>query len=150
MFSKAITLAMATEIKLIQSDNLISIIPLIQQLNPSLSETTLKTRLEEMVAQGYQCAGLYLDDRLIGICGFWMMTKFYVGKHIEPDNVFILPKYRRLGFGKQLLEWVQEYGKSQGCIASELNCYVSNETGNTFWEQEGFEKIGYHYQKPLE
>jgi GNAT superfamily N-acetyltransferase len=141
---------MTTEIKLIPKDQLISIIPLIKHLNPSLSETTLKLRLEEMVAQGYQCAGMYLDNQLIGICGLWMMTKFYVGKHIEPDNVFILPKYRRLGFGKQLLEWVQEYGKSQGCIASELNCYVSNETGNTFWEQEGFEKIGYHYQKPLE
>jgi GNAT superfamily N-acetyltransferase len=103
-----------------------------------------------MVAQGYQCAGMYLDNQLIGICGLWMMTKFYVGKHIEPDNVFILLKYRRLGFGKQLLEWVQEYGKSQGCTASELNCYISNEAGDAFWEREGFAKIGYHYQKPLE
>ena len=140
----------ATEIKLIPPDNLISIIPLIQQLNPSVPETTLKTRLEEMITQGYQCAGLYSDDQLVGICGLWIMTKFYVGKHIEPDNVFILPEYRRLGFGKQLLEWVYDYGLSQGCVASELNCYVSNETGNAFWEREGFAKIGYHYQKPLE
>lgn len=103
-----------------------------------------------MAAQSYQCAGCYLDGQLIGICGFWMMTKFYVGKHIEPDNVFILPEYRRLGYGRQLLEWVYAYGKEQGCIASELNCYISNETGNAFWEQEGFVKIGYHYQKPLD
>ena len=140
----------ATEIKLIPPDNLISIIPLIQQLNLSVPETTLKTRLEEMITQGYQCAGLYNDDQLVGICGLWIMTKFYVDKHIEPDNVFILPEYRRLGFGKQLLEWVYDYGLSQGCVASELNCYVSNETGNAFWEREGFAKIGYHYQKPLE
>jgi GNAT superfamily N-acetyltransferase len=141
---------MATEIKLIPADSLISIIPLIQLLNSTLPETTLKTRLEEMIAQGYQCAGLYIDCQLIGICGMWIMTKFYVGKHIEADNVYILPEYRRLGLGKRLLEWVYEYGLSQGCIASELNCYVNNETGNAFWEQEGFEKIGYHYQKHLE
>lgn len=141
---------MTTEIKLISEDKLVSIIPLIQQLNPSLPEATLKIRLEEMIVQGYQCAGLYIENQLIGICGIWMMTKFYVGKHIEADNVFILSEYRHQGFGKQLLEWVYGYGKSQGCIASELNCYVSNETGNAFWEREGFEKIGYHYQKNLE
>ena len=79
---------MTTEIKLIPTDNLISIIPFIKQLNPTLPETTFKTRLEEMIAQGYQCAGLYIDNQLIGICGLWIMTKLYVGKHIEPDNVF--------------------------------------------------------------
>jgi GNAT superfamily N-acetyltransferase len=141
---------MAIEIKLIPTDNLISILPLIQLLNPTATETTLKTRLVEMIAQGYQCAGLYSDNRLIGICGLWIMTKFYVGKHIEPDNVFILPEYCRQGLGKRLLKWVYDYGLSQGCIASELNCYISNETGDAFWEQEGFAKIGYHYQKRLE
>jgi GNAT superfamily N-acetyltransferase len=138
---------MKTEINLIPADKMISIIPLIQHLNPGLPEALLQTRLQEMINQGYQCAGLFLDNQLIGICGIWMMTKFYVGKHIEPDNVFILPEYRRLGLGKQLLEWVYEYGKTQGCIGSELNCYTVNETGIAFWEQEGFAKIGYHYQR---
>ncbi len=141
---------MRTEIKLIAPDKLFSILPLIKQLNPTVPDMALTTRLNDMIAQGYQCAGLYLDNELIGICGLWIMTKLYVGKHIEPDNFFILPEYRRLGYGKQLLEWVYEYGKSQGCIASELNCYISNECGNAFWEREGFAKIGYHYQKPLE
>ena len=141
---------MPHKIKLIPKDQLISIIPLIKHLNPTLSETTLKTRLDEMLDQAYQCAGLYLDDQLIGICGFWIMTKFYVGKHIEPDNVFILPEFRRQGLGRKLLEWVYDYGLSQGCIASELNCYISNKKGDAFWEQEGFEKIGYHYQKQFE
>lgn len=141
---------MAANIKIIPKNDFTTILPLIQLLNPTLPENTLRTRLNEMAAQAYQCAGFYLDDQLIGICGFWIMTKFYVGKHIEPDNVFIRPEYRRLGYGRQLLEWVYEYGKAQGCIASELNCYIVNETGNTFWEQEGFVKIGYHYQKPLD
>ncbi len=141
---------MVTEIEIIPTENLISIIPLIKRLNPALSETIIKTRLEEMVGQGYQCAGLYHDNELIGICGLWIITKLYVGKHIEPDNVFILPDYRRQGLGRKLLDWVYGYGLSQGCIASELNCYISNETGEAFWEQEGFVKIGYHYQKHLE
>ncbi len=140
---------MSIEIRLIPREQIQSIIPLVKLLNPGLPETILKSRLDEMIAQGYRCAGLYREAKLIGICGLWIMTKFYVGKHIEPDNFFILTEYRRQGFGQKLLEWVYQYGLAQGCVASELNCYITNETGNAFWQQEGFSKIGYHYQKHL-
>jgi GNAT superfamily N-acetyltransferase len=138
---------MRLTINLIPRNRLSTILPLAQQLNPDISDDILTTRLNEMIAQGYQCAGLFIDNKLAGICGFWIVTKFYVGKHIEPDNVYISPEHRRQGYGKQLLDWVLDYGKNQGCIASELNCYIANETGNAFWQAQGFNKIGYHYQK---
>ena len=138
------------EIKLIASDQIFSIIPLLQTLNPAISETVLQDRLNEMVEQGYQCAGIYSDQHVIGICGLWILTKYYVGKHIEPDNVVILEDYRSNSLGKQLMSWVYEYAKSQGCIASELNCYLTNEKGQMFWEKEGYKKIGYHYQRAIE
>jgi len=138
------------EIKLIANDQIFSIIPLLQTLNPTISETVLQNRLNEMIGQGYQCAGIYSNHNLIGICGLWIITKYYVGKHIEPDNVVILEKYRSNGIGKQLMTWVYEYAKSQGCIASELNCYLTNEKGQIFWEKEGYKKIGYHYQRTIE
>ena len=138
------------EIKLIATDQIFSIIPLLHSLNPVISESVLYERLSEMTGQGYRCAGMYSGDNLIGICGLWIITKYYVGKHIEPDNVVILESYRTKGLGKQLMAWVYDYAKSQGCIASELNCYVTNEKGQAFWEKEGYKKIGYHYQRPIE
>ena len=47
------------------------------------------------------------------------------------------------------MEWVHNYAKSKGCVASELNCYISNESGRKFWEDEGYQAIGLHYQKKL-
>lgn len=138
------------KIALIPDADVLSIIPLLRVLNGTISEHTLRERLADMVAQGYKCAGSYLDGRLIGICGMWILTKYYVGRHIEPDNVVILPEYRSKGLGKRLLAWVYEYGRSQGCVASELNCYLTNERGQVFWEQEGYNKIGYHYQRAIE
>jgi len=136
-------------IELIPAADMVSIIPLLRVLNEAIPEQTLRQRLDEMVAQGYQCAGMYLHGKLIGICGLWILTKYYVGRHIEPDNVVILPEHRCKGLGKQLLAWVYEYGKAQGCIASELNCYLTNQRGQLFWEKEGYKKIGYHYQRSL-
>ncbi len=137
-------------IQLIPNAEITAIIPLLRLLNNVIPEQTLRDRLDDMVRQGYKCAGLYLGGELIGICGLWIITKYYVGRHIEPDNVVILPEHRAKGFGKQLISWVCEYGRSQGCIASELNCYITNESGQAFWEKEGYNKIGYHYQRRLE
>lgn len=138
------------KIELIPVSEIFSVVPLLRVLNEHIPEATLKDRLADMVTQGYQCAGMKLNEELIGICGMWIITKYYVGRHIEPDNVVILPEHRGRGFGKRLLAWVYEYGKSQNCIASELNCYLTNERGQVFWEQQGYKKIGYHYQKDLD
>ena len=139
-----------SEVRLIAAADIFSIVPLLRELNPKLDETTIRTRLGEMVTQGYRCAGLFVEAKLVGICGIWIMTKCYVGKHIEPDNVYLSPAYRAQGYAQQLLAWVYGYGQSQGCVATELNCYISNDQGRAFWEKEGYVAIGLHYQKRLD
>lgn len=136
-------------IALIPSNKILSIMPLVKILNPGTDEKTLKQRLDEMLSQGYECAGVYDGDMLIGICGIWIITKLYVGKHIEPDNVTIHPDYRNKGIGEILMQWIYDYGRSKGCIASELNCYLSNPKGQKFWFNEGYTILGFHYQKKL-
>jgi GNAT superfamily N-acetyltransferase len=135
--------------RLIPHEEMSSIIPLLRILNDAISEETLHERLDEMVAQGYECVGAFHEGRLIGISGLWTLTKYYVGRHIEPDNVVILPEYRGKAVGEQLMEWIYAYGRSKGCIASELNCYVTNSGGQKFWANEGYRVIGFHYQKTL-
>lgn len=134
-------------IKLIEQEVLDDIIPLLQGLDPKLEKAILKKRLEQMALQGYQCVGVYDSEKLVGISGLWVLTKYYVGKHIEPDNVYILPEYQGKGIGKLLMDWIFDYAKKIGCEASELNCYIENEAGNRFWEQQGYKAIGYHFQK---
>jgi GNAT superfamily N-acetyltransferase len=122
--------------QLIPKENIYTIIPLLQILNDNISKEVLQERLREMVERGYECVGVYEADQLIGICGLWILTKYYVGRHLEPDNVMILPEYRGKGIGEKIMQWVYEYGKSKGCIASELNCYVTNSAGQKFWANE--------------
>ena len=135
------------EIKEIENKDIYTIIPLLQVLNKGISEELLKERLEDMVKQNYVCVGVYDNDNLIGICGLWILTKYYVGKHIEPDNVLILPEYQNRDIGKKLMLWVDKYAKEQGCVASELNCYIGNKKAHHFWGKEGYEVIALHFQK---
>lgn len=141
---------MSYKISLIAEEDINSIIPLLVQLNPKISVKILEKRLEEMMQHRYQCVGVFDQNRLIGISGIWTLTKYYVGKHIEPDNVYILPEYRGRGIGKELMEWIFDYAKSIGCLASELNCYTKNKAGQDFWKSQGYEVVAYHYQKQLQ
>tara|TARA_R110002072_G_scaffold271474_2_gene431472 strand:- start:10798 stop:11244 length:447 start_codon:yes stop_codon:yes gene_type:complete len=137
------------KIELIESDDIHKIIPLLNTLDRSLTVETLKNRLTEMTHQGYQCVGMYNESKLIGICGIWIITKYYIGRHIEPDNMVFLPEYRSKGLGKKMMNWIYQYANSKGCLASELNCYIPNKRGQEFWEKEGYEQVAYHYQKKL-
>lgn len=140
---------MEPKFKLIEKNNIEIILPLLEELDPSISKVVLKVRLSEMVAIGYECIGIYCKDELIGICGIWTLVKYYVGKHIEPDNVYIKTKYRGLGIGRKLDSWLKAFALSRGCQAIELNCYIKNEKGRGYWELNDYTPIGIHYQKKL-
>ncbi|MEZ5015609.1 MAG: GNAT family N-acetyltransferase [Flavipsychrobacter sp.] len=136
-------------IRLISTQEIHSIIPLLKLLDETKAEDVLQSRLEDMVAKNYSCVGVYDDNKLIGISGLWILNKYYVGKHLEVDNVIILPEYRSKGIGDLLMKWIFDYAISIGCIASELNCYTSNHKGLRFWINKGYKIIGYHMQKML-
>lgn len=134
------------DIRFIPRQEIKSIIPLVQLLN-GIDEATLLERLDVMVQNNYHCIGVYKDETLIGICGLWILTKFYIGKHLEPDNVVIHPDYRNKGIGELMMKWVENYAKEQGCDAIELNAYVENTKGSEFWKKAGFNIRGHHFQK---
>jgi GNAT superfamily N-acetyltransferase len=131
----------------ISEEYISNIIPFLYRLNPNISKEVLKKRLDEMLQQNYQCIGIYDEEKLIGICGIWILVKYYVGKHIELDNIIILPEYQNKGISTRLMGWIECYAKENDYIASELNCYVGNEDAHRFWEREGYEVIALHFQK---
>lgn len=136
-------------VRLIEQKDIKSILPLLSELNPTIELHILEARLEDMINNNYECVGAYDEAKLVGISGLWILTKYYVGKHIELDNVYVLPEYQGKGIGKLLVDWILDYGKSKGCIASELNCYVDNTKGLEFWKAKGYETIGYHLARKI-
>jgi len=122
---------------------------LLNELAPEYSVELLTDRLTEMFERHYQCVGIYYDRKLVGVCGLWILTKYYSGRHLEPDNVYVKPEFRNLGIGTKLNEWLTAFARQNNCNAIELNCYNDNNQGQTFWEANNFEAIGIHYSKKV-
>jgi len=136
-------------IKQIDKENILSIVPLLKTLNTKTPEDLMKERLLEMVQQNYECIGLFDEEKLIGICGIWFMTRHYIGKSAEVDHVVIDEKYRNKGLGKFFFTWIHNHLKEKGCNATELNAYVQNTKSHKFYYNEGYDIYGFHMVKIL-
>ncbi len=137
------------QFRLLDKSSITDIAGLLNELAPNFSLELLTERLEEMFERNYQCVGIYTDQNLIGVCGLWILTKYYSGRHLEPDNVYIKSDYQNQGIGEKLNEWLVAFARQNECRAIELNCYNENKKGHTFWQSNGFEVIGLHFSKTL-
>lgn len=136
---------MKLDYKFIAPENILSIMPLLTQVNKKTPIEVLEKRLKEMVSQNYKCLGIYDSEKLIGICGLWFMTRHYCGRSMEPDHVMIDPAYQNKGIGKQLFEWLFKYADHNGIEATELNTYVNNHGSHKFYFNLGYIIKGYHF-----
>lgn len=136
--------------KIIEKNEICTIVLLVEKLNEyKVPSDVLKQRFTEMMDQNYECAGLYDNEALIGICGLWFCTRHYAGRSVEVDHVFIEAAYRGKGLGKAFFKWIYNYTKIKGCESIELNTYVSNHASHKFYYNEGFKILGYHFFKKL-
>lgn len=126
------------------------ILPLVQRLSEKqFSDDILQQRFEEMFTQNYECFGIYLDEKLVGVFGLWFMTRHYAGRSCEPDHIFIDDAYRNKGLGKKLFAFIYDYARKKGCETSELNSYVHNFKSHKFYLNEDYVIKGYHFLKKL-
>lgn len=133
-------------LELIPHDRMTEILPLLQEHDPSIPVEQLEERLSDMIDHGFECLGVYDRDELVAICGIWKLCKYYIGRHLEIDDVHVRDTHQGRGIGKLILDWVFGYAKSNGYNGVELNCYVDNDGGNRFWKRHGFKQLGNHFQ----
>ena len=141
---------MQFQFKVIPSDSIEVVVPLVKRMSKaSVTKDLLLERFREMVTQNYECIGVYDAGELIGVSGLWYSTRHYSGRSVELDHVFIEDDYRNNGLGTQFINWIQNYVKSKGCQAIELNAYIDNKPSQQFYERDNYARLGYHYVKQI-
>lgn len=118
------------------------------QLNPDLDKDILSKRQRAMFEfENYYCFGCFEQDQLIGISSGWMTVRLYSGKQLEIDNFVMDVSIHSKGHGKQFLELIEVWCKTQDCETVELNTYVSNYRSHKFYFNQGYKILGFHFQK---
>ena len=109
-------------IRFVDETEIPALFPIFTVINPSNDAETLR----EMFGQGYRCAVAFEKWKYIGVLGVWIVTKFYIGKHVEYDHFFV---------------------RQQGCVAAELSCGINEVSSRELWAHLGFGVAGYRYRK---
>ncbi|MCJ8163856.1 GNAT family N-acetyltransferase [Pontibacter sp. E15-1] len=123
---------------------------LVQQLNPSMPKERYKELLQQMLPSGYRMVGAFNEaGACVGLSGFWVGTKLYSGKYLEPDNFVVDAAYRSAGVGKLLSDWMLEEAQRLHCDTVMLDAYVTNGPAHRFYFREGFHVKSFHFFKSL-
>ncbi|MGB0999412.1 MAG: GNAT family N-acetyltransferase [Flavobacteriales bacterium] len=126
-------------------DDILEITPF---LNHTTSQDQQKEYLESMFKMSdYHCFGVFFDDELIGVSSVWITLRLYSGKQAEIDNFIIHPEHQGRSFGKQFLDFLEDWAKKEHCESLELNTYSQNRRSHTFYHRQGYEIFGFHFIK---
>jgi len=126
------------------------IVFLLQQLNPNRDKKYLEDTLGAMIQQpGYTCFGLFKNTELIGISSGWTTLRIYSGKHLELDNVIVDGAIQSKGFGKWFISNIEIWAKEQSYKGIGLNTYSQNGRSHKFYFNQGYEILGFHFEKQL-
>src|SRR5688572_26398267 len=108
-------MAMNIQVRELGHEEMKGIYPFIRQLNTDMPESVFHERLALMIQKGYRCAAVVNEKGdYMGIAGFWILTRFWCGSHVDIDNVVIDECHRNKGIGKLLIAWIEDLARKEG------------------------------------
>ncbi len=136
--------------RIVTTKNLEAISILGQQLNPKLTLAETKAYFLQMFTfDTYNCFGIFINDKLVGISSGWTTVRLYSGKQLEVDNVIIDSSLQSKGVGKLLFEFTEKWAKEKDYKTIELNTYVQNSRSHKFYFNLGYSILGFHFWKHI-
>jgi GNAT superfamily N-acetyltransferase len=125
------------------------LLPLMQEHNKDISLSVLKQTLRDMLGHGYRCVGAFVNGDCVGVAGFWLGARFWCGRNVDVDNVFVKSAYRQSRIGKQMMDWIEVWAKKHKAKMIVLDSYVSSSKAHKFYFREGYAIAGYHFFKKV-
>ncbi|MDY0097394.1 MAG: GNAT family N-acetyltransferase [Candidatus Dojkabacteria bacterium] len=82
------------------------------------------------------------DGKAVGYIALGFKDWGYrTGKHVELENMGVLPEYRSKGIGRLLVDKAKEWARSVNATKLYVSAYWGNTGARNFYEREGFEPI---------
>jgi GNAT superfamily N-acetyltransferase len=136
--------------ELLDKEEMLSFLPVLNELYPSLTAEEYSRELDEMLPCRYGQVAAFEEDECVAICGFWIGNKLWVGKYLELDNIVVRASHRSQGVGKLMFDFLERKAMEQQCKMLSLDSYTSNFKAHKFFYNEGYAPKGFHFVKLLD
>ena len=136
--------------ELVDKEEMLSYLPVLNELYPSLTAEEYSRELDEMLPCRYGQVAVFEEEECIAICGFWIGNKLWIGKYLELDNIVVRASHRSQGVGKLMFDFLERKAFEQQCKMLSLDSYTSNFKAHKFFYNEGYAPKGFHFVKLLD
>lgn len=121
----------------------------LKQLRQELSYKEFEDLIYDMRYMEYKMFGIMNGEELITYAGVSVQTNLYHKRHLYVFDLVSDEKYRSMGYGKMMLEYLDDYAKTCMCENIVLSSSFEKEKAHEFYENHGFEKKSFIFLKPV-
>jgi len=123
--------------------------PVMAQLRPHLSESDFLERVERQVSESYRLAFVEDAGRVVSVAGFRLMNSLAWSKFLYVDDLVTDERERSKGYGEQLLDWLIEHARANGCEQFHLDSGVQRFGAHRFYLRTGMDITCHHFGMKL-
>jgi GNAT superfamily N-acetyltransferase len=137
-------------IQLATSDDQISqCFKVLNQLRPHLQQADFLAQVQRQKQSGYQLAFLEQDNQVVAVAGFNIGECLAWDKFMYVYDLVVAEAMRSQSYGQQLLQWLTDFAKSQGCQQLHLDSGVQRHAAHRFYLQQRMDITSHHFSLKL-
>jgi GNAT superfamily N-acetyltransferase len=119
--------------------------PLMAVLRPHLAESTFLAQIKRQQQQNYRLLCLEVDNELVSAAGYRLAEFLAWGRVLYIDDLITSPTQKRKGYAGQLLDWLIEYAKTEGCQQVHLDSGYLRYDAHRLYLNKGLELNCHHF-----
>jgi GNAT superfamily N-acetyltransferase len=123
--------------------------PVMSQLRPHLKEKDFVSMVREQFAEGYRLAFIRRKRKVMALAGFRVLTNLFWGRFCYVDDLATDERARSQGLGQQLMDWLCDFARAEGCQQLELDSGVQRFAAHRFYLRQRMWISCHHFSLEL-
>jgi GNAT superfamily N-acetyltransferase len=140
---------MAEIIKIKTEDEIKACFIVMAQLRPQIKAEEFVERVLLQYKRGYKLVAVLDKNSIMAVAGYHISENLAWGKFLYIEDLITNQKNRSQGFGKQLLSWLHDEAKKQGCAQLHLDSGIQRKDAHRFYQREDMTFASHHYVSQL-
>jgi GNAT superfamily N-acetyltransferase len=125
--------------------------PVMSELRPHITESEFLAAVRRQQHDGYRVAFVRSPaGRIVAVAGYRVTECLAWGRYLYVDDLVTDPSHRSMGYGRELLSWLEARARAEGCAQLHLDSGTHRREAHRFYEREGLAMTCFHYAIALE
>ena len=121
----------------------------LHELRSHLDPAGIPGLVDAQRADGYRLVAVFAAGVAVAAAGFRVSTNLALGRNLYVDDLVTLPKARRGGHARALLDWLVAEGRREGCAHIHLDSATHRHPAHRLYLGAGYDIVAFHFGHPL-